>query len=62
MTETERERERARERESARTSRGGQRAREKEARNPRQAPVSEQSAQSTEPHAGLELTNCELVT
>ena len=37
----------------------GEGQREKETQNPRQAPGSELSAQSD---AGLELTNCEIVT
>ena len=40
----------------------GEGQREKETENPKQAPGSELSAQSTEPDAGLELTNHEIMT
>ena len=39
----------------------GEEQREGETQNPKQAPGSEPSAQ-TEPDAGLELMNCEIVT
>ena len=40
----------------------GEEHRERETQNPKQAPGSELSAQSTEPDAGLEPTNPEIVT
>ena len=55
------ERERERERERPSVSGGGA-ERERETQNPQQAPGSELQAVSTEPDAGLELTNCEIMT
>ena len=42
-------------------SRGGA-ERERETQNPKQAPGSRLQAVSTEPNAGLELTNCKIMT
>ena len=40
----------------------GEGEREREAQNPKQAPGSRLQAVSTEPSAGLELTNCKIIT